>query len=69
MFRNKVLGMDKNFDKKILKSKKFDKIFGTKFLEWINKIKRKFDKKILKSKKYSKKFVTNICDKIMKKSF
>jgi len=33
--------MDKNFDKKILKSKKFDKIFGTKFLEWINKIKRK----------------------------
>ena len=66
-----------NFDKKILKSKKFDKIknlcnfFGTKFLEWINKKrkKRKFYKKILKSKKYSKKFVTNICDKIMKKSF
>ena len=65
MFRNKVLGMDKNFDKKNLKSKKF----GTKFLEWINKIKRKFDKKILKSKKYSKKFVTNICDKIIKKVF
>ena len=56
-----------NFDKKILKSKKFDKIknlcnfFGTKFLEWINKKKKK--KKILQENFEKQKIFQKVCDK------
>ena len=64
-----------NFDKKILKNKKFDKIknlwnfFGTKFLEWINKKKENFTRKFWKAKNIPKSLWQTFVIKLWKKVF